>query len=400
MRFLSAATLSTLFFLGCGGGGETGTGGAGGTSTGTPEPDCKANADCSSTPETPYCDGAVGECTAPPAGGPLGWGDGSPSSVMLTLILEEDKLRNAVDLEFNPSNPAELWVVNQKDDSVIIVQNPGTPDIKWNRKHDPDAMHFMHRPPAIAFGAMVPTWNQTFGTCGDGDNGGNDFMGPALFSADPAVFAKSTPGGLGSHLDMLHSTTFCRGIAHQEANVYWVFNSTKRSLDKYDFGDDHGPGNEDHSDGKIYRYVPGQISGVDGIPSHLFYRVEDAQLYVADTGNKRIAKLDTTTGTPGSKFSGQESIALRETMKDATFVDFVPPGTLEAPSGIEAHGELVYATDNAQSRLYAFDMSGQVVRTLDTGLAPGSLAGLTFGPDGKVYFVDVLTSRVYRIDPM
>lgn len=80
-------------------------------------------------------------------------------------------------------------------------------------------------------------------------------------------------------------------------------------------------------------------------------------------------------------------------------MDFVPPGTLEMPSGIEVHGDLVFVSDAAQSRLYAFDMGGQIVRTLDTGLAPGSLAGLTIGPDGKVYFVDVLASRVYRIDP-
>ena len=61
------------------------------------------------------------------------------------------------------------------------------PPVLWQaRTHS--AMHFMHLPPAIAFGA-----GDTFGTCGDGDNSGSNFMGPALFSADPAVFAKPTP---------------------------------------------------------------------------------------------------------------------------------------------------------------------------------------------------------------
>ena len=41
-----------------------------------------------------------------------------------------------------------------------------------------------------------------------------------------------------------------------------------------------------------------------------------------------------------------------------------------------------------------------MIRVLDTGFAPGSLAGFTFGPDGKVYFVDHSTSRVFRIDPL
>lgn len=399
MRFFGEAILVvSALVVGCGAADET-SGGGGASSSGTPEPNCKANADCAATPETPYCDAEIGDCGAPPAGGALGWGDGSPTSVLFTVILEPDKPRKAVDLEFNPSAPNELWVANYADDSVIILTDPGTEAALWKRRHDPDASHFMHRPPALAFGAVVPQWNQTFGVCGDNDDGGGDFMGPALFSADQAVFAKSTPGGLGSHLDMLHSTTFCRGIAHQEANIYWAFNSTKGSLDKYDFHDDHGPGNDDHSDGEIFRYVEAQVAGVDGIPSHLFYRAEDKQLYVADTGNKRVAKLDTTTGTLGSSFSGQEPVTRRK-MLGATIVDFVPPGTLEAPSGIEAHDELVYVSDNAQSRFYAFDLNGQLVRTLDTGFPPGSLAGMTFGPDGKLYFVDMLSSRVYRIDPM
>ncbi|AUX37695.1 MULTISPECIES: hypothetical protein [Sorangium] len=70
------------------------------------------------------------------------------------------------------------------------------------------------------------------------------------------------------------------------------------------------------------------------------------------------------------------------------------------PSGIEVHEGIVYATDHATSRFYAFDLTGRLVRTLDTGLPAGSLAGFTFGPDGKLYFVDLRSSRVYRIDPI
>jgi sugar lactone lactonase YvrE len=44
-------------------------------------------------------------------------------------------------------------------------------------------------------------------------------------------------------------------------------------------------------------------------------------------------------------------------------------------------------------------LDGTLVRTLDTGLPEGSLGGFTFGPDGRVYFVDTLGGRVFRIDP-
>ena len=95
-------------------------------------------------------------------------------------------------------------------------------------------------------------------------------MGPALFSSDLDVFAtQNQQTGLGSHLDMLHSTTYCRGIAHVEGNVYFAFNSKRNSLDMYDFAEDHGPGFDDHSDGKVYRYVEDNVTGLDGVSREL-----------------------------------------------------------------------------------------------------------------------------------
>ncbi|WP_234023126.1 hypothetical protein [Sorangium cellulosum] len=336
-----------------------------------------------------------GVCVALPPGAPIGVKDGSPSSVAFVPVYEPDRQREPTDLAFNPDRPEELWVVNRRDDSVIIITNPGAPGSTSVRLRDPAAAHFMDRPPALAFGAPG-----TFGACGDNNNGGDYFMGPSLFSSDLAVFAEPTPDGLGSHLDMLHSTSFCKGIAHEQGNVYWVFNGNDSSLDRYNFAHDHGPGNDDHADGEIYRYVPGEVLGIEGAPSHLFYSAEDRHLYVADTGHKRLLKLDTTTGTPGSSFDGAEPVVERRHVDGATLVELVPPGTLEAPSGIEIHEGLVFVSDHATSRLYAFDLTGQLVRTLDTGLPPGSLAGITFGPDGKLYFVDMLSSRIYRIDPI
>lgn len=384
--------------------GEGGSGGKGGEGGGeTTDTGCAVDADCAASPETPLCDVANGECAPLPPGNEIGWKDGSPTSVAFVSVFEPDKLRDPWDLAFNPAKPTELWVLNYKDDSVYIIQSPGTPEMTWERRRDPAASHFMDGPPAMAFGVVLPEWGQTFGVCGDNDNsanGGTNFMGPALFSAEPAIFAKPTPEGLGSHLDMLHSTSFCRGIAHIEGNIYFAFNSKNHSLDRYDFKADHGPGKDDHSDGEILRYVTGTVTGVDGMPSHLAYDPTDAQLYVADTGNKRIAKLDTKSGTVAGNFAGLEDVVLRKRVDDAVIVDVVPPGTLEQPAGIELHDGLVFVTDAATSRFYAFDLTGKLVRHLDTGFPPGSLAGFTFAPDGKIHFVDRLSGRVYRIDPL
>src|SRR5690606_35478965 len=114
----------------------------------------------------------------------------------------------------------------------------------------------------------------TFGTCQESRNTyngmapPNDFMGPTLWSSDLTVFAKMNPNGLGSHLDMLHNSPLCIGIAHESANRYWVVNGTTGGIDRYDFAVDDGIGNDDHSDGLTWRYAAGTMKRVEGVPSH------------------------------------------------------------------------------------------------------------------------------------
>lgn len=328
-------------------------------------------------------------------------GDGTPASVTFAdIYIVSDTKTDLVDLAWNGE---DLWVVGYGDNRVHLGTGVAFSQGSWKTYLDPAAQHFMHKPPAIAMGA-----NGTWGVCGDNDNSQNDprtgsanyFMGPALFTADLTIFPKPTPGGLGSHYDMLHNTSFCRGIAHVEANWFWVFNGELGSLDKYNFAQPHDPGADDHSDGEIYRYVEGQVKGVDGLPSHVIYDPSDRFLYVADTGNHRIVRLDTTQGTLGAPLTRQhEPLAKNGVMEGASLEVVVPPGLLDSPVGIEVKNGLIYVTDAATSRFYAFDKTGREVRRLDTGLPPRSLAGFAFGPDDKIWFVDRLAGKVVQIQP-
>jgi DNA-binding beta-propeller fold protein YncE len=244
-------------------------------------------------------------------------------------------------------------------------------------------------------------WGQLWGTCGDNDNGGNYFMGPTLYSAELDIFGgMNQQTGLGSHLDMLHSTSFCRGIAWAgSGNQYFVFNSFKKSIDYYDFVVDHGPGFDDHSDGRIRRYWNNQVKGVDGVMSHVAWNSDDKKLYVADTGNKRILVLDPSEGEETAPMEGNEPI-IQRSYYEAPVKVLMAGGVLQQPSGIEASGGLAFVTDAKTSMIHAIEIAtGGVIRSLDTGLPPGSLAGLNFGPDGKIYFVDRIGSKVYRVDP-
>lgn len=316
---------------------------------------------------------------------------GMPSPASLTMVFEQDEPRRPAGLAFHPERPNELWIANYLDGSAIIVQDPGTASMKSTRRRDAAASHFMNRPTGLAFG-VANTW----ATCGD--NGGNvpGFMGPTLFSADLSIFAATNATGLGSHLDMLHDSPFCMGIAHEAANVYWVFDGQHASLSRYDFAVDHGPGNDDHSDGVIRRYVEGQLARKEGVPSGM--QIAGGMLYVSDTGHQRVVKLDLASGTPGEDLVSNERLVEHKRYDGAALTDVVPPGTLDTPSGLAVHQGVLYVADQATARVHAFTVEGEPLVTLETGLGAGALTGLTVGPDGKLWLLDVATSRVYRVD--
>ena len=145
-----------------------------------------------------------------------------------------DGLNVPRDLAFNPEVEGELWVVNRTDDSTSIFFDAGSSEQTSTHIIDPYALHFMDQVSSIEFGAPG-----TFGTCQESRNTynspgmGDDFMGPTLWPSDLDIYGESNPEAveylsrlfgthvdLGSHLDMLHQTPLCVGIAWQGENVY------------------------------------------------------------------------------------------------------------------------------------------------------------------------------------
>ena len=356
------------------------------------------------------CTDMVCQTPAPRPGPELGNGDYSPSSVDFTEIAAPASgLNRPTDLAFNPLRPDELWVVNAGDDSVVIVSAASTLSRTTERRKDGYALHFMANPSSIAFGAPATSFGKpgTFATCQESRNsyGGaaapNDFMGASLWSSDLTVFAKLNPNGLGSHLDMMHDSPLCMGIAHEANNTYWAFGGLSNSIIKYNFAGDNGIGNDDHSDGEAYQYITGQLKYAPGIPSHLAFRQADPSLFIADTGNSRIVKMDTSSGTRGQALSSFEPMAAHYQMEGAVVSEVITKSSLllQKPSGLELKGDLLYVSDNQNGRISVFTLSGERVNYLDTGLAAGSLSGMAFGPDGKLYLVDMVGNRVLRVDP-
>ena len=305
------------------------------------------------------------------------------------------------DLAFNPQVPGELWVVNKANDSATIINDAGTDFQAEEVITDPFALHFMEEVTSIAFGAPG-----TFATCQDGRNTyngqgqPNDFTGPTLWSSDREIFGISNPEAvealselfngpvdLGSHLDMLHESPQCMGIAWDHDNVYWVFDGFNGDIVRYDFAEDHGPGWDDHSDGVVSRYRNTDPRREAGVSSHLVLDHDTGLLYVADTGNSRIMVLDTATGERGPSLGSvdcwQGECVDHHAWRGADWYELVDGGSVDLtlPSGIALVDDVLLVTDAATNEILAFDLEGTLLTRASTGIA-GTIGGIVAGVPG------------------
>lgn len=318
--------------------------------------------------------------------------------VWTPILGAEESLDDPRDLGFD--GEGYLWIANRKDDQTFIVFDAGTPEQSYQRRQDAQASHFMEETMAFSFDG-----NAQFGSCGESRNTyndqarANDFMGPVLWLTDLTVFGEMNPYQLGAHIDMLHESPNCMGIAWETENVYWVFDGKNDDIVRYDFQEDHGIGQDDHSDGIVYRMAEPTVTRVPDAPSHLVYDPERHLLYVADTGGGRILWLDTTSGS-----RGEELPQRLEPLDDYAMWEGVAWGEivtgLADPSGLAMlpNGNLVVG-EWGSGLLREFTQEGEEVHTLDTGLGAGVLQGIELGPDGLLWVAETGTPGVWHLEP-
>lgn len=341
-------------------------------------------------------------------GGPVG-GSGSVPELgngMATLTIvgtTKDGLSVPRDLKFDPSHPEQLWVADEALNGIVLFTNPGQPGQTAEVRVDFFARHFMDKVSSISFGA-----GNEFASCQESHDEWNDqpqapdnYMGPTLWLADLDIFAKVNQdypgnGKEGSHIDMLHESPLCMGIAWDRDNVYWAFDGEHGDVVRYDFQMDHGVGGSDHTDGIVRRYVDVTVTRVPEVPGHLALDHATGMLYIADTGTGRVMRLDTASGTnTGALPPVSETLAEYSQVQGATFTQFA--SSLSAPSGVALKDGRVFVSDYATGEIKAFSPSGDLLGTLSTGRV--GIMGLTFAPDGKLWFADGKGQVVVRVDP-
>ncbi len=299
---------------------------------------------------------------------------------------------------------------------------------------DYNAWHFMRRPSAIAFGAgqvwLEPedpgaihdtrrlltkraAFKRTFATCAEHRTANFTdqpfFIGPTLWTADLAIY-NGTKGAYdwsnGAHLDMVHGTAYCMGIAWERDTRYWTFNGTFGTLDLYDFGAPHLPGHYYHANAAVTRYRFGEtpLARLPNVPSNMV--LVGKQLFIADSGNGRLVAFDTAAKGRFAEFHFSlppelqriqvlEGVPLRDIASRQTLAKLW--GEQVEPSGLAWVDKQTLALANhASGHITLLDLDGKVLRTIDTGLGKG-IGGMT-AMGGALYFAHMGTRKVYRLE--
>ena len=319
------------------------------------------------------------------------------------IVNSSNQIDQPRDLDFHPNG--DLWVINTGTEntggSTVKVGSPGAAGQTSLKKQDGNAWHFMSLPSGIAFNN-----NGDFATSTSvlsANHNGSTFTGPSLWSSDPLIYAVDHgPGTNGSHLDMLHESPYSMGIASEKDNVFWVYDDYSNDIVMYDFAEDHGPGNDDHDDGRIRRFPGMGLSAINqDIVNHLVLDADKKWLYFVDGGNQRILRLDITTGaTNGTpSFPQQETLAEYKKMIGFVWEEVVSTGLVQ-PAGIDIIDNSLVVTDHSNGDIVFYDVNtipATEIGRIQTN-EPG-IMGTVIGPNGKLWYANATLNKVVKIEP-
>jgi hypothetical protein len=287
------------------------------------------------------------------------WGLVLPEFRMIAM--NTSRIDKPQDLDFHPTRQNEVWIVNKGTEESGSTTN-------FIHKKDGNAWHFMSLTSALAF-SENGNWASTPNVL-DANHDGGRYTGPSLWSSDMSIYAEPS-GGNGSHLDMVHQSPLSMGIAAEKQNIFWVFDGYYNNIIRYDFVDDHGPGNDYHSDAKLRRYTEVKVKRDPNVPSHLVLDKEKKWLYIVDGGNKRILRLDINSGYVAANLPPvDEDLAEYSRMAGANWEVFYDSG-LQKPCGIDIVDNRLFISDYETGAIICIDVnSKKQMARINTG-SPG-----------------------------
>lgn len=333
----------------------------------------------------------------------LGNGDGTPQSVYLEVLVGPTWLYRPTDVAFGGRQRDECWVTDHAADAFVVVTD--TESRKPTVRRFVDYRHVYARSvTSISFGERG-----TFATCqeSDGailaDGSPNYLAGPTLWPASIDLFVALNESTLkGPFLERMRSSPLCMGVESVGNQTYYVLNGLTGDVDRIDFAPLSRPGGKGKPSGTKFRMIEGLVSRVPGVPSHMAFDAKTGWLYIADTGNSRVVRLDTQSGRAGNLiFDNPDPGTTYNKWKELIVEDFVSKESnrLSLPSGIVVVGQHVIVSDFATGQLLAFGPNGDLVQTLDTGRGSMAVCGLDVDRKNRLVFVDSVQREVVRVHP-
>lgn len=323
--------------------------------------------------------------------------DGQIPPEAVKLSNASSRIFKPTDLDFNPTRKGELWIVNEEVEntggSTVTIPDIDADQLAFTRLQDQNAWHFMSLPTGIAF-SETGDWATSAGVLDANHNGGT-FTGPTLWSGDLSVYAQPS-GGNGSHLDMLHGSPYSMGIASEKKNVFWVFDGYHSELVRYDFWDDHGPGNDYHADGIVRRFSNVELTRNETVPSHLAFTKNNNFLLVVDGGKNRVLKVDMASLKAERPLQNLNETLAEHSEWSASFSVLTQDAEFEF-CGIAVNDGRVFLSDYKTGTILCLDAeTGDEISRVDTGVE--GITGLAIYDD-RLFFVSYSNHAVYELEP-
>jgi DNA-binding beta-propeller fold protein YncE len=335
----------------------------------------------------------------------------SAKNIFTLVASSSNSLSSPVDLDFYPNQtirPNELWILNQGTNSsggsTVIVSNAKSSSRTYKYVKDGNSWHFMALASSMAFGDSNWATSQDIV---DANRQGGKYTGPTLWPGDLSIYGivgnPTTPTENGSHLSMIHQSPYGKGIAFEKDNIFWVLDGYEGSLKRYDFGNPHQPGGDDHSGGGVQVYKEFSFIKHATLPGHIVIDGARKFLYGCDPIGKRIFRVDITSGTKGTtgtKVNGETLGLGYYNFTGLIKIDTLIKG-LNTPVGIDVYGNWLIVTDNGTDEIIIYDISknyAELGRIKLKYIANPDPMGVKVGPDGKIYFVDKTNRRAYMIE--